>query len=330
MAFWIILPILTILAVAFVLVPLLRGRAAPLPVQPGLASAPSSLRAWSNRTLVLLGLGLALIITVPAIALYASVGRPDLAAVESRVAAATQAPGTSDAAPADSMADMIAKLEDKVRQSPANADAWQTLGWAYMHIRQPAKAVDAYKHAVALAPSSAEDRSALAEATIQSGNGKISEATLADLKIVMSSDPVDARARFYLALYKDQQGDHKGAIADWITLLKSAPADAAWAPEVRGVVVQVAKEQHIDVSAQLPPAPAATTQVPSGPDVAQVTAAQQMSAGDRNTMIHGMVDKLAAELKQNPHDAQGWLRLMRAHMVLGDKTRALGDRLRKP
>ena len=48
-----------------------------------------------------------------------------------------------------------------------------------------------------------------------------------------------------------------------------------------------------------------------------------MSGSDRNAMIHGMVDKLAAELKQNPHDADGWQRLMRARMVLGQKTEAL-------
>jgi len=49
---------------------------------------------------------------------------------------------------------------------------------------------------------------------------------------------------------KTSRGDHKGAIADWITLLKSAPADAAWAPEVRGVVVQVAKNTGATVWGQ--------------------------------------------------------------------------------
>jgi cytochrome c-type biogenesis protein CcmH len=39
-------------------------------------------------------------------------------------------------------------------------------------------------------------------------------------------------------------------------------------------------------------------------------------------MIHGMVDRLAAELKANPRDADGWIRLMRARMVLGEKDQA--------
>ena len=45
-------------------------------------------------------------------------------------------------------------------------------------------------------------------------------------------------------------------------------------------------------------------------------------------MVKGMVDSLAAKLKANPNDADGWLRLMRARMVLNDRggaTQALRD-----
>jgi cytochrome c-type biogenesis protein CcmH len=47
-----------------------------------------------------------------------------------------------------------------------------------------------------------------------------------------------------------------------------------------------------------------------------------MSDADRKAMIHSMVDKLAGELKANPHDSGGWVRLMRARMVLGEKDQA--------
>jgi cytochrome c-type biogenesis protein CcmH len=158
---------------------------------------------------------------------------------------------------------------------------------------------------------------------IQSGDGKISAQALTELKQVTAANPSDPRARFYLALYKDQQGDHRGAVADWITLLKSAPAGAPWVPEVRRVVEQVAKEEKLDVSAQLPVATGPATDAAPGPNAQQVAAAQQMPVGDRNTMIHAMVDRLAGTLKQNPHDADGWVRLMRARMVLGEKDKAV-------
>ena len=43
---------------------------------------------------------------------------------------------------------------------------------------------------------------------------------------------------------------------------------------------------------------------------------------DRAAMIHTMVDRLATRLKQNGGDVEGWLRLVRAYMVMGDHDKA--------
>jgi cytochrome c-type biogenesis protein CcmH len=59
-----------------------------------------------------------------------------------------------------------------------------------------------------------------------------------------------------------------------------------------------------------------------GPTAADVAAAQNMSAGDRQQMIRGMVDGLAARLDGEPSDVEGWLRLIRAYKVLGDDAKA--------
>jgi cytochrome c-type biogenesis protein CcmH len=47
-----------------------------------------------------------------------------------------------------------------------------------------------------------------------------------------------------------------------------------------------------------------------------------MSPDQRNTMIRGMVARLAERLKQDGSDVEGWLRLLRSYMVLGDKDQA--------
>ena len=39
-------------------------------------------------------------------------------------------------------------------------------------------------------------------------------------------------------------------------------------------------------------------------------------------MIRGMVERLAGRLKQNGDDVEGWLRLVRAYMVLGERDKA--------
>ena len=55
-----------------------------------------------------------------------------------------------------------------------------------------------------------------------------------------------------------------------------------------------------------------------GPSEEEIAAAMQMSEEDRRVMIRGMVDSLAERLYENPQDAPGWIRLIRARIVLGD------------
>ena len=51
-----------------------------------------------------------------------------------------------------------------------------------------------------------------------------------------------------------------------------------------------------------------------------------MSENDRTAMIRGMVDRLATRLKQNGDDVDGWLRLVRAYLVMGDEEKARSAR----
>ena len=47
-----------------------------------------------------------------------------------------------------------------------------------------------------------------------------------------------------------------------------------------------------------------------------------MSEADRQAMIQGMVGGLEERLRTSPRDRDGWVRLMRARMVLGDSAAA--------
>ena len=61
-----------------------------------------------------------------------------------------------------------------------------------------------------------------------------------------------------------------------------------------------------------------------------MAAAKDMNEADRGAMIRGMVDRLATRLKQNGDDVEGWLRLVRAYMVMGDRDKAMSARRRCP
>lgn len=72
------------------------------------------------------------------------------------------------------------------------------------------------------------------------------------------------------------------------------------------------------------PAPTATNVAPpKGPDAGQVAAAAQMTPSERNGMIEGMVARLAQRMAENGSDVDGWLRLIKAYSVLGERDKAL-------
>ena len=119
-------------------------------------------------------------------------------------------------------------------------------------------------------------------------------------------DPNQAKARFYLGIAKYQDGDHDGAVERWKQLLADAPANAPWRPTVMAYIAQVeGKEVR-----------------PPALDKETMESAQSMTEAEREKMIRGMVDRLAARLTEDGKDLNGWLRLIRARTVLGERDQA--------
>ena len=71
------------------------------------------------------------------------------------------------------------------------------------------------------------------------------------------------------------------------------------------------------------PAPSAASVATPGPNASQVAAAAQMAPADRNGMIESMVSRLAQRMAENGSDVDGWLRLIKAYSVLGERDKAL-------
>jgi cytochrome c-type biogenesis protein CcmH len=76
-------------------------------------------------------------------------------------------------------------------------------------------------------------------------------------------------------------------------------------------------------SAPVVPAASAVNGAPRGPNAGDVAAAAQMAPAERNSMIEGMVARLAQRMAENGSDVDGWLRLIKAYSVLGDRDKAL-------
>jgi cytochrome c-type biogenesis protein CcmH len=292
-------------------------------------------RPFAARALGGVAIGLAALVALAAAAMYAGMGKPGMGsgAVTATAPSAAPVAAPNEQQATAEIAQLIAGLEKKVAAKPEDPQGWQLLGWAYFQTGRFADAATAYGKAVALKPDGPGYQSAWGEALVQAGNGTVSPIAGAAFEKARAQDPNDARARYFLGLAKQQAGNAKGALDDWFALLAESPADAPWVPQLRGVIDEVSKGAGIDVTARLaamkPPASGgATVAVPGlppgapGPTAEQMASAQQMAPGDQQAMIRGMVDRLAGKLAANPNDEAGWLRLMRARMVLGEGAEA--------
>lgn len=90
--------------------------------------------------------------------------------------------------------------------------------------------------------------SALGDTVVRAARGKVTAEALSDFRQALAENPTDPRARFYLALFEDQQGRHAKAIDDWVALVKSSPRGAPWIGPVRAVIERVARENGISVA----------------------------------------------------------------------------------
>lgn len=282
------------------------------------AEAPA--RPLKDRTLLLLAFGVAGGVALGAAGLYAIMGKPGTPAATQQaqsMAAAGDHPGGGD------IQSQILQLQQQLSANPNDAEGWRLLGWSYFQTGAFNEAAVAYGRAATLDPQNADHVSAQGESLIQAAGGQVTPEAEAAFRAALRINPQDPRARYFLAVLKDQSGDADGAMSDWIDLVNSAPPGAPWVGEVRRFVEDLAQQRGIDISTRLKPAStAATGSAMPGPNAEQVAAAQSMAPEDRDAMIRGMVDGLEQKLRANPRDPEGWVRLMRARMVLGDRTAA--------
>ena len=243
---------------------------------------------------------------------YALRGSPDKTGrpPPSPVAATAQEPaqnaaGTPTASEVDAM---IGKLAKRLEQNPNDADGWRMLGWSYFNTQRYEESAAAYGKAMAIDPANPDYKAGHAEALVQNAQGMVTPRAQDLFAEVLKADPKELRARFYMALAREQAGDFSSALDGWLSLLADAPSDAGWVPDVKNRVADLAKKTGRDVSAAMTSAPAISQE--------EMAAVKALPAEDQQAMIKGMVERLAEKLAQSPHDSEGWLRLIRSRMVL--------------
>lgn len=239
------------------------------------------------------------------------------------------APGTEATA-----ANPLVALEARTQAEPDNADAWVQLGQAKFDSNDFAGAVTAYKRASELAPTVANIWSSLGEALVMvapTTGSPMPDEALAAFRRAATIDAKDPRARYFLAVKKDLDNDHAGAINDWLALLADTPRGAPWEADLRRTIEQVGERHDIEVATRLgrvtqpaapaPQMPVAAQAIP-GPTREQMQQAAALPKGQQDMMVQGMVDGLETRLRENPAQPDRWIMLMRSRMTLGQAAQA--------
>jgi cytochrome c-type biogenesis protein CcmH len=282
--------------------------------RPGGEAAPKT-PGWG------LPLALALAVPIGAGALYLWLGQPG---VDSEPFAERQRkPEVEGGEALPDVATMMARLRDRLAQQPDDLEGWIMLGRSAAALGGYDEAISAYRRALALDGERGEVYSALGEAQVLAAGGIVTEPAQAALEQAIARDPTDPRARFYLAIAREQDGDKQGALEALTALVADAPAGASWADGVRRRAAAIAEDLGLDPASILPPADSAATGSPTaGPGADDLAAVAEMSPAEQQVMVRGMVAKLAARLEAKPDDAQGWRMLGRSYNVLGEPEKA--------
>jgi cytochrome c-type biogenesis protein CcmH len=185
---------------------------------------------------------------------------------------------------------LVPYLIQRVRAHPEDGRAWRYLAQAYMGAGDPRDAAKALAKVIELTGRGDPELDAnYGEALVLASGGAVPPEAEKAFTSALALDPHNAPARFYLGLAKAARNDRPGAIALWQSLLNDTPTNSPL------------HQMLVDRIAIL------TSQV-GGP------------GGAPNP--RAMVAMLAARLKADPHDALGWVRLMRAYSVLGETDEA--------
>ncbi len=262
------------------------AQAAALNMVPA-ASASWRRRAVAIAALVLLPLGAA--------ALYLGLGSPSLPdqPLKTRLAVANQN---------QSIESLIAQVEAHLERNPEDGRGWEVIAPIYLRLGRVEDAVKARRNVLRLNGETAEHQAALGETLVYAANGIVTAEAKVVFERAVALDGGDVKARYFLGLAAEQDGRHAQAAMIWRAMLEGAAADAPWAEFVRRALARVEGKP--------------------GPGNDDVAAASDLSPEQRALMIRGMVERLAERLHRDGSDVDGWLRLVRSYVVLGERDKA--------
>lgn len=288
------------------------------------ADAEAQVGAVRRRRLLAAALVL-FVVPVGTAGLYLMSGEPGLPDFPLASRSAERAEMAQEAERRRGLVEMARDLEARLADEPNDVEGWMLLGRTLLTLGDPEQAASAFRGAVLASKGDGRAFAELGEALVRANQGVVVPEAINAFEQAVTAMPGEPRSRYYLGLALFQRGRLEQALRAWIDLELDTPSNASWRGLLVNRIEQAASEGGIDAEAlraevlAATPGRSAPTRGPSAEDMA---AARDMTPEQRLTMIRGMVDSLAARLKENPDDIDGWRRLARSRLVLGEREAA--------
>jgi cytochrome c-type biogenesis protein CcmH len=205
-------------------------------------------------------LGLIAVLILP-LGFYLVLGSPDIP--DQPAFARTTAPQNGQ-----SIESLVSQVEGHLAKNPNDGAGWEVIAPVYLRLGRFDDAAGAWRKSIALDGESAARNAGLGEALVAAANGVVTDDAKQAFTKALARDPNEAKARYFLGLADEQDGNREAAATRWRAMLQDAPPDAPWIGFVQAALGRVTGEP-------VPPA--------AGPSDADVAAANTMSDEQRNT-----------------------------------------------
>jgi cytochrome c-type biogenesis protein CcmH len=211
--------------------------------------------------------------------------------------------------------DLIAKVKARLASSPEEVQGWGYLANLEMNKGNFQKAAEALYQAHIIAPDVFDYQLMYAESLIMASNERVTPAALIILNKAKKMAPEHPGPRYYLGLADFQAGDVGVAHSEWKVIQGELENSDPMMPLLNVWINRA--EVALGIAEPLPQtrAPSITAE--------QAETIQSMSADEQQELIRQMVLQLATKQEENPTNIEGWTRLSRAYMVLGEKVDAI-------
>ncbi|MGF1650345.1 MAG: c-type cytochrome biogenesis protein CcmI [Hyphomicrobiaceae bacterium] len=276
----------------------------------GEALEQSSARVGSGILSRVVPLMVAALLPIGALGLYLYIGRPDLPDQPREVRLRL---------PVDQLTvvEMIARVEARLKEQPEDVQGWDVLAPIYLRVGRYDDARFAFERAIQLDGPRTRRMMGLARSLTGQSNGVVTDASGEIYAAVLTRNPNELEAQFWLAVRADQLGHTAEALTRLEHLNDQSPPDAPWRAAVEerlGELRQIVAEAGNSAATAVPPE--------HSPSPQQVEEMSRLPPQERVAAIQGMVDSLAARLESQSDDLPGWQRLVRSYIVLGDMEKA--------